>query len=411
MSAESAPVTLQPAERLPALDLARGLALLGVGAVNVISFASIWSSVHALDLARHWADVVAEYTVALAFIHRCYPLLGFLFGVGLAWQWQRQPEPRTTAALRPRLWALLLIGIGHALLLWPGDVLSTYAILGLGVAWLAGAPAPRLRRWLFGAYLFAALLYGVLGAAMMQWASPPRPVVESTSSFAQTSLMAALALHPREFLERGITQTLAPDFWAHVIFGIWAARTGALQHFLGSATADASWRRRLHLAGATLLLAGSVVELMAAARGGWDALTERDAGYGLMTLAAVPVSIGAIWAWLAVARWWAGTSGSALRDVVMVIGRAPLTQFIGQSLVFSVLFNDSLLGLHGDVGRAGSLAIAVVTWLVIGLLTARWLAHGYAHGPLELAWRALTARLSPPPDSSASSQPSEHRQP
>ena len=94
MSAESAPVTLQPAERLPALDLARGLALLGVGAVNVISFASIWSSVHALDLARHWADVVAEYTVALAFIHRCYPLLGFLFGVGLAWQWQRQPEPR-----------------------------------------------------------------------------------------------------------------------------------------------------------------------------------------------------------------------------------------------------------------------------------------------------------------------------
>ena len=126
---------------------------------------------------------------------------------------------RTTAALRLRLWALLLIGIGHALLLWPGDVLSTYAILGLGMAWFAGAPAPGLRRWLFGAYLFAALLYGVLGAAMMmQWASPPRPVVESTSSFAQTSLMAALALHPREFLERGITQTLAPDFWAHVIF-------------------------------------------------------------------------------------------------------------------------------------------------------------------------------------------------
>lgn len=220
-------------------------------------------------------------------------------------------------------------------------------------------------------------------------------------------MLAALALHPREFLERGISQTLAPDFWAHVIFGIWAARTGALQRFLGNAITDAGWRQRVHATGVTLLVAGSALEIVAASYGGWDALTEHDIGYGLMTLAAIPVSLGAIWAWLALAQQWANSAASSLRAVVTVIGRTPLTQFIGQSVVFALLFNESLFGLHGDVGRAGSLAIAALTWFALGYLTSRWLARGYTHGPLELAWRALTARLSPPPPPPAIPRPPE----
>ena len=117
--------SISSANRLPAIDLARGIALLGVALVNVHAFAASWSSVYGLDLAESAADLIAEYANALLFTHRSYPVLAFLFGVGLAWQWQRLPEAdRQPNRLRARLWALLLIGVAHGLLLWPGEVLA-----------------------------------------------------------------------------------------------------------------------------------------------------------------------------------------------------------------------------------------------------------------------------------------------
>ena len=64
------------AERLPAVDFARGIALLGVALVNVHAFASVWSSVYGLDLAKNAADVIAEYANAVLFTHRSYPEIG-----------------------------------------------------------------------------------------------------------------------------------------------------------------------------------------------------------------------------------------------------------------------------------------------------------------------------------------------
>ena len=118
--------------RLPAIDLARGMALLGVALVNVHAFAVIWAGNYALDLAANAGDVVAEYLVAVGFSHRSYPVLAFLFGAGLAMQWRHLPaDRRHPRDLRPRLWALLVMGVLHGLLLWPGEVLSSYAIVGV----------------------------------------------------------------------------------------------------------------------------------------------------------------------------------------------------------------------------------------------------------------------------------------
>ena len=71
-------------DRLPAVDVARGIALVGVALVNVHAFAAVWSTVYGLDLAKTTADVIAEFANAMLFTHRSYPVLAFLFGVGLA---------------------------------------------------------------------------------------------------------------------------------------------------------------------------------------------------------------------------------------------------------------------------------------------------------------------------------------
>lgn len=389
---------LSPSNRLVVIDLARGFALLGVALVNVHAFAAAWSSVYGLDLAASATDVVAEYTVAMLFTHRSYPVLAFLFGVGLAWQWQRLPDTgRAANRLRPRLWALLLIGLSHGLLLWPGDVLTTYAVMGLVIVAMVNAGDRAMLRTTMAVYALTACFYLGLGALGLHWAAAASAVNEPASSFAQTTWRAALALHRGEYLERGLVQLLVPDFWAHALLGLWAGRSGALRQFLDAAYAPQ--RQRINRIGALLFFAGTTVEIIAAHYGGWNVRSFDDFGVALMTLAVLPASVGGLWLWLTVARAWSQRGDCLLRSWVVAAGRAPLSQFVGQSIVFSLLFNKSLVGLHGELGRAAYSLIALATYVLLCAFIRAWLASGHAHGPMEILWRQLTKLLSPQPSS------------
>ena len=379
------------AERLPAVDLARGIALLGVALVNVHAFAAVWSTVYGLDLAKNTADVIAEYANAVLFTHRSYPVLAFLFGVGLAWQWQRLPEAdRKPNRLRARLWALLLIGVAHGLLLWPGEVLTVYAVMGLVLVSLLRFSDHVILGVVISGYLGTALMYSSIAMSWFVWDGAPTPVVEPTASFALSSVRSALQSHRQEFLERGLMQLLVPDFWAHALFGIWAGRSGALQRFLHDPLA----RRWVVIVGALLFSFGTTLEVVAARYGGWDALVTQDRGVALMTLALLWASLGGLWLWLTLVGMWARSGDSGMSDLVSAAGRAPLTQFIGQSIVFAVLFNKSLVGLHGELGRGVYSLIAIATYLLLCAFIRAWLASGHAYGPMEIVWRRLTTLFS-----------------
>jgi|GEM_PF-230186 len=379
------------AERLPAVDLARGIALLGVALVNVHAFAAVWSTVYGLDLAKNSADVIAEYAIAVLFTHRSYPVLVFLFGVGLTWQWQHLPEyARKPNQLRPRLWALLLIGVAHGLLLWPGEVLTVYALMGLVLVSILRFSDRVILGVAIAVYLGTALLYSSLGASWLALGSAPTPVVEPTASFALSSLRSALQSHRQEFLDRGLMQVLVPDFWAHALLGIWAGRSGALQRFL----LDPFGHRGVVIVGALLFSFGTTLEIMAARYGGWDALVTQDTGIALMTLALLWASLGGLWLWLTISGVWAQRGDSGLKNLIVAAGRAPLTQFIGQSIVFAVLFNKSLVGLYGELGRGGYSLIAIATYGLLCAFIRAWLASGHAHGPMEVVWRRLTGLTS-----------------
>ena len=382
--------------RLIAIDLARGVAMLGVALVNIHAFAATWSSLYGLDMARSAADIVAETVNATLFTHRSYPVLSFLFGAGLALQWAHLPDiTRRPKQLRGRLWALLAIGVAHGLLLWPGDVLSTYAVVGLLVVGLLKFDIRVTLGLAVVVYTLTFALYLSIGVAMIAMQLEPYPAAESVASFAASSLTTALSLHPREYLDRGLMQILVSDFWAHALFGMWAARSGALQRFVAAPLA----RPSIAVIGALLFVAGSATELFAAKYGGWNALTNEDFGYGLMTIALLPASLGGLWFWLTVAACWGRSrfARSTLASLVIAAGRAPLTQFIGQSLVFAILFNKSLVGWYGELGRGTYSLIALATYLLLCALIRAWLASGHAHGPMEMVWRWLTKILSAEP--------------
>ena len=381
--------------RLTAIDLARGIAMLGVALVNIHAFAATWSSLYGLDMARSMADVVAETVNAMLFTHRSYPVLSFLFGAGLALQWSHLPQDlRRPPHLRGRLWALLAIGVVHGLLLWPGDVLTTYAVLGLLIVALLKFDNRVTLGVAVVVYALTAALYVSIGVAMLASQNEPYPAIDTTASFAANNLWVALWRHPLEYLDRGLAQLLVSDFWGHAFLGMWAARSGALQRFLVVPFA----RPGIVIVGALLFVMGGATELVAAKYGGWNALTNDDYGYGLMTIALLPASLGGLWFWLTVAACWSCSSfaRSTLANLVIAAGRAPLTQFIGQSIVFAVLFNKSLIGWYGELGRGSYSLIALATYLLLCAFIRAWLAAGHAHGPMEIVWRWLTKFLSSP---------------
>jgi uncharacterized protein len=130
------PQPLGPAagrERIELIDAVRGFALFGVLLANLV-----WVSQDALTPAQLDAlpaaalDHVARYGVQFFVDWKFYTLFSFLFGLGFSVQLMR--GEKRGAAIVPlyarRLGILLGIGTIHAYLLWFGDVLQFYALLG-----------------------------------------------------------------------------------------------------------------------------------------------------------------------------------------------------------------------------------------------------------------------------------------
>ena len=139
---------LETHERIQALDVIRGFALLGIFLMNVEWFnrpiAELGSGVPAgltgLDLAAAW------------FIHtfvssKFWPMFSLLFGMGFAVMLQRAQQKGSAfvATYARRTAALAAFGLLHGVLVWPGDILFAYAITAVGLLLtLFGKP----RHWL-----------------------------------------------------------------------------------------------------------------------------------------------------------------------------------------------------------------------------------------------------------------------
>jgi len=118
-------------ERIEVIDILRGVAILGILIVNMGLF-SLPEDLPAHQLWPNMVDRTAEKLILFFAQEKFKALFSFLFGLGLAVQMMRA-EARGARFLPlyvRRLSVLLLIGLAHFLLLWDGDILHDYALLG-----------------------------------------------------------------------------------------------------------------------------------------------------------------------------------------------------------------------------------------------------------------------------------------
>lgn len=127
--------TLQPvhkSERIQLLDILRGFAILGIFIMNLEGFTFYW----ALNDAQRAQVPLASYDHTTEFLQwmllegKFYSIFSMLFGIGFAIYLSKADDNKNILWLfMRRLAILLLIGFLH-LLLWTGDIVAFYAILG-----------------------------------------------------------------------------------------------------------------------------------------------------------------------------------------------------------------------------------------------------------------------------------------
>ena len=234
---------VQPEERIVVLDVLRGFALLGILTVNLPGAASsgyAWAA--GLDPFPAWWDKAAEWIVNTFFSGKFNSIFSFLFGLGFTIQLTRASE--SGANLRSvylrRIGILFAIGVAHALLVWNGDVLHMYALLGLVLLAIRRVSD----RTVFALVLAALLLPGARSAysAITQepWPFPresmPARYEEETRIYRSGTYAEQVGLRSRQMTEvYGLTTQLRGPVMFYssllltMLFGFYVGRRRIIQ--------------------------------------------------------------------------------------------------------------------------------------------------------------------------------------
>ncbi|WP_280350973.1 DUF418 domain-containing protein [Nocardia abscessus] len=365
--------------RLVALDVLRGIAILGTLGTNIWIMTNPEGLVGYLrDLGGQtggwaWTERVLQQLAQGKFLG----LLTIMFGIGLAIQ-------QRSAAKAGRRWPgkypwraglLLLDGFVNFVFVAEFDVLMGYAVTGLVVAFVLATGERAQRRWLLGAATVHVSLLTLIALAM---AFAPR----------QDSA-APRALDPNPYAKG--------SFWDLVLF-----RLGNAGLFRVEAIFVFAMSVALFLAGARLFRAGvfgpegaqirkrlmilgfgvaAPIDLAVGIAGGGDLILFTRYG------SAPFIGLGIL---AAVAEWYlrrprAGFAGRRLTE----IGRTALSCYILQNLVASMLCYGWGFGLAARVSPDDRVPFTIGVYLLVALIIAGgahlWLRR-FERGPVEWFW-------------------------
>ncbi len=129
---ELAPI--RAAERIQALDVIRGFALIGIFLMNVEWFTRPFAEFGTgVDVKQQGMGYVASWLIYTFVQGKFWTMFSLLFGMGFAVMLTRAQDGArefTMPYLR-RIAALFVFGCAHYLLLWTGDILHNYAVAAL----------------------------------------------------------------------------------------------------------------------------------------------------------------------------------------------------------------------------------------------------------------------------------------
>ncbi len=380
-------------ERIQVIDVLRGFALFGILLVNMELFGRPLAAVQAgLPAFTGPLDRAVAWLITFLAEGKFYSLFSFLFGYGLAIQLERAAGggPFVPRYLR-RLFVLLLIGLAHALLFWPGDILVTYAVLGVFLIPFRAARPATLLIWALGLLLVPLLitlplvaLVSLTGAGGAATDAARAAAERATRVYLEGSFAEMTAQRARDLavIYAGAIFA-APSIFVMFLLGLYAGRRGVfrrVEEHLPLIRRTLAWGLGLGLPAGAIY--ATTTELLG-----------RAAPAPALLLATVAQAIGAPALCLGYA---AGFTLLLRREgwrrrlaPLAATGRLALSNYLLQTLIATTIFYGYGFGLYGRVGPAAGLLLTVAIYLVQVPLSVLWLRH-FQFGPAEWLWRSLT---------------------
>lgn len=370
--------------RAGGLDLARGLALLGIALANTVGWLYGQQRTALVKQADTTAlDRTIDVLLALLVDNRGFPLFALLFGYGIgilyrASQRRGESSRRFLARQARRHLVLLVFGLLHGILLYTGDILAAYAIIGMLCAWLATRGRSPLM-------IVAGIALPALG--LWGWADGVIGLGGSDghASAQATSYASSLQIRTGEVLESvALTPIMDIGLLSPMALGALAARYRLLE----DVGLHADLLRPLARWGLGIGLIGAIPLTVVLIADPHHMILTSQTVLGILgvihQLTGVPGAVGAA----ALAALIAHRFRGPLLRAIEALGAMALTAYIAQSLVFVALMPAFTLGLGARLGTAGASAIALGGWLLMLPLAAALRARD-RRGPLERLLRYL----------------------
>lgn len=383
-------------ERIHALDLLRGFALLGILIMNITSFSQVGIAYLNPNIGAG-LEGYNKYFHAFNYIFadtRFMSIFSILFGAGILLFTEKAFKKGKKPLLihYKRMFWLLIFGCIHAYLIWAGDILVAYAICGSLVVLFRKANLRTL-------YIVSALVFIVpVALNLLTYFGMPEALLESTFDFfdpppdkiqseiigMQGSYLKQMPFRKRQAIELQTTLFFLEIFWrasSMMLIGMILYRKGII-----TASKPSDYYKKMAFFGLIPALIMSGLGLISAYDSGWNGAYIMNIDSSIKYLASFLMAI----AYIGLIMWaYKKAVFKRLQIRLQAAGRMAFTNYIGMSVICTLIFNGHGLGLFETFDRLQQFLFVLGVWALI-LTISPIILKKYAFGPLEWLWRKLT---------------------
>lgn len=382
-------VNFQPTklnERVDSLDILRGFSLLGILIVNMYAF---YLPLPHIDF-NHWFteanDIIWQRQIDIFVQGSFYPLFSMLFGYGLTMQYMKAQRTGLNFyrfGFR-RLLVLFVLGLIHAIFIWWGDILATYAFCGLFLLLFIRYS----RGWLLTIGLVINIFMHMSMITLLIFSGSVNTVVETVAVDLQM-INNTIAAYGMGTWTDAFQQRLK-DLAVQMNVGMWINSLFTILPYMLVGAAAAKGRiieraKELKIFWITLAFVGIAVGLsinsapyMFSRTYLLDYLKDYvggpilSVGYAalIISLCMIPVTVKVL-------------------SPIAKAGRMSLTLYLMQSIISTLLFYNFGFSLYGEVSVQMGVFIAVGIYALQVTFAELWFTK-FQQGPLELAVKKIT---------------------
>jgi uncharacterized protein len=396
------PPTVAPrrgTERVYALDVLRGVAVLGILIVNIQSFsmpeaAYANPTVYAdLTGVNEWVWLLTHIFADMKFL----AIFSMMFGASTLLFFHKDPGVGASLVILHyrRTFGLLIFGLLHAYALWYGDILVSYALCGAVIIWLRHLRPGVLVAIALFALMIPSLMTLISGLTIPNWS--PEELRGALAEWEPSEEM--LQLEVSAYLSNWTVQNIyrlpeALDMQTSSFLGYMLWRAGGLMllgmalykwGILNAQRSPAFYRRLVYiglLAGIPIVSYGAVQNLNT----DFDIEYMLTTGYHFNYWGSLLICFGYIGAVMLACQT---ISLRRFTRPLAAIGRTALSNYLLQSILCTTIFYGHGFSLFGQVQRSEQIMVVLGIWAFQLLASVLWLRH-FQFGPFEWLWRSMT---------------------